>query len=111
MGIDNLAVVDVIGVQGDYVVLTVSDAADWEDMPLHLFSLQEKINAYLQFVESGQIVEDYPLSVGKSVIVEVLFLYDYPEQAIPFLERFEGMLEQFGYGFRYRVLAEGEGCD
>src|SRR6266540_2021756 len=66
MSISETDKIDVIGIDsasGD-VILTVSDHLDWEDVGTHLLQLQEKLNTYLAFIESGEMLESYPKSAG-----------------------------------------------
>jgi hypothetical protein len=60
MSVNQTDTIDIIGTTpGGKVALTISDHHFWDE-PLHLQLLQDKINAYLQFIESGQILDDYP---------------------------------------------------
>jgi hypothetical protein len=47
----------------DVVALTISDHLEWDSG--HLLILQEKINSYLHFIESGQMHGSYPDTVDK----------------------------------------------
>ena len=62
MTIDQTGVVDFIGIDtAGNVRLTISDHLEWDvNTKEHLFQLQEKLNCYLAFVESGEILETYP---------------------------------------------------
>jgi hypothetical protein len=61
MSVMNLEVVDVISIDlNGNAVLTISDDLTWDDKNEHLLALQNKINAYLGFIESGNIYEEYP---------------------------------------------------
>lgn len=60
MSIDQSDVIDFISTTPEGKgVLTITDHLSW-DMDFHLELLQDKINRYLQFIESGQIYEEYP---------------------------------------------------
>lgn len=62
MALENVLVVDAVGTDTatGVVVLTLVDAWDWSDEQTHLAALQAKLNAYFEFVESGQLEENYP---------------------------------------------------
>lgn len=47
----------------------ISDHLDWDDELEHIHALQEKINAYLRFVESGEILGKYPQAAGKTPVI------------------------------------------
>src|SRR2546427_9504377 len=57
MPVENHGLVDAIGVvkESGAVALTISNHVDWEDSRAHLLSLQEKLNRYLAFIESGEL--------------------------------------------------------
>ena len=42
------------------LALMIADHLDWENELQHLTLLQDKINAYVSFIESGQIYSVYP---------------------------------------------------
>lgn len=42
------------------LVLMIADHLDWENELQHLSLLQDKINAYVSFIESGKIYSVYP---------------------------------------------------
>jgi hypothetical protein len=87
MALEKLDVVDAMGIDNDTgdIVLTVIDAWDWEDEHAHLLALQEKINVYLGFIESGEVWDSYPKSVGKQLRIEVIFRYPPTLWAMEFL--------------------------
>ena len=43
-------------------ILIISDHLPWDDLKDHLWHLQEKPNAYLRFLESGEISQKIPES-------------------------------------------------
>lgn len=55
MSVDNLQVIDFISEKDGRIVLTISDHLEWDDKYEHIYLLQEKINAYLMAIETGQI--------------------------------------------------------
>ncbi len=62
MSIEQTDLVDIISIDrmtGE-VILTISDHLDWSDCGAHLLLLQSKLNRYLAFVESGEILQSYP---------------------------------------------------
>ncbi len=69
MAIEKSNIVDAVGIEkttGD-VVLTIADYLDWETSEAqHLELLQEKLNAYLRFIESGELLESGALRRGQA---------------------------------------------
>jgi hypothetical protein len=89
VSVDNPKVVDVVGtdrVTGG-VVLTISDHLEWDDANEHLLALQAKINSYLDFIESGQLLEEYPAAQGKLISIELLCKYALSADGKVFLGR------------------------
>ena len=68
MSIVETKVVDIIAVpewEPKNVILLITDHLKWGDKAQqgeHLLLLQEKINTYIAFIESGEILENYPPS-------------------------------------------------
>lgn len=107
MAIDDPGVVDIIGIDpAGTVVLTVSDHLDWNDSIQHQLTLQAKLNRYLAFIESGEILESYPGAKGKPVMIEVVTQNDPDPGGIEFLEKAKKVIEQAGFSFRHTCFAK-----
>lgn len=104
MSVENKSVIDFISEEDDKVVLTISDHLEWEMDNEHLYLLQEKINAYLMAIESGQVEKKYPASIGKKLYVRVACKYEPDENGRRFLSYVEKVLSESGYGFGYYCL-------
>jgi hypothetical protein len=109
MSIDQANVVDFIGIEGSSVVLTISDHLGWDDEDEHLLALQEKINAYLRFVESGEILDTYPQAAGKTPVINVVMHVPPSPGGSEFLDRIRSILTDAGFKLRARVLDQGSG--
>src|SRR6266545_480765 len=83
MAIDNVDVVDFVSVNRatDMVALTISDHLDWSDEAAHFAALESKINAYLSFIESGELFSAYPDAEGRKIAIRVVGKYPLPENA------------------------------
>lgn len=81
MSIVETKVVDIIAVpewEPDNVVLVITDHLEWGDKAQegeHLLLLQEKINTYIAFIESGELLESYPPAKGKNPKIRINGLY------------------------------------
>jgi len=107
VAIDDPGVVDIIGIDpAGSVVLTVSDHLEWDDSIQHQLTLQEKLNRYLAFIESGEILESYPDAKGRPVMIEVVTRNDPDQDGIQFLEKAKIVIEQAGFGFRHTRFAK-----
>jgi len=99
MSVTDTNVVDTIGTMPDkdLVVLSISDHLEWgEQSGEHLLMIQNKINTYLRFIESGEIYTAFPSSKGKAVAVRVYFKYEPDEMGRQFVSRAEEVLRGAG---------------
>lgn len=106
MAVDDPEVIDFVGTTLDQraVVLTVSDHLDWASSDEHLLVLQEKINRYLAFIESAELVEQYPDAAGRAVRIEVVLRCEPSREGAAFLRRAQGVIEAAGIEFGWHVL-------
>jgi hypothetical protein len=67
MSVEQRMVVDAIGTTlSGRCQLTIFDHLPWDD-PKHLQMLQDKINDYLDFIQSGQLFESRPDARGRAL--------------------------------------------
>ena len=106
MTVEQHDVVDFISFdKGGNCVLTISDHLEWEDVDQHLFCLQEKLNAYLRFIESGEVYQKYPKATGLPIVISVILKFAVPVEAGWFFEKAGGVLRQAGFAFEYRQIS------
>jgi hypothetical protein len=106
MSIEQAEVVDVIGIEGTDVVLTISDHLDWDDEGRHLGALQDKLNTYLAFFEGGELLASYPDAAGKAPVIDLVVRVAPSIAGNKFLERVRPVLKEAGLELRVRVLSE-----
>lgn len=70
----------------DYVILTIADEWDWEDEGFHLAFLQEKLNKYIAYIESGEIYENNPEFKNKRVLIDIFFKHQLTKNGVKFLK-------------------------
>jgi len=110
MTIDQMDVVDLIGHDraDDEIVLFICDHLPWSDNDEENFShmdlLQQKIYRYLDFIESGEINERYPKSIGKKTRLRVTAKYTLNKEAQAFFNKIQNYLSQQGYKLEFRHL-------
>jgi hypothetical protein len=107
MSIDNDDVVDIISLEADgkTVTLTVSDHLDWSHSDEHQRILQAKLNRYLAFVDSGELLERYPAARGLKVQFEVMLMNRPDRAGEAFLSRATEAFEKLGFVLKSRVFA------
>ncbi|MEQ4675884.1 DUF6572 domain-containing protein [Providencia vermicola] len=98
MSIEDLNKIDLITVTCDdvdpsQVILVITDHLQWSEFTdEHLYKLQEKINKYIEFVESGEMLEKYPDALDKDIIFKIFFKYKIPHECIEFVKRVREIL-------------------
>ncbi len=105
MTVEDKKVIDIISREpksGD-VTLTISEHLGWMDPHAHLVVLQDKINCYLAFLESGEVYEKYPKAVNARLIIEVAFQCAPSAAGREFLREAKTTIEKAGFVFRWRV--------
>lgn len=89
------------------ILLGISDHLDWATSPEeHLVYLQEKINNYLAFVESGELFKNNPSAKGKKIIIEVYGKYAPIEMAEKFYKIASEKIKDAGFDLRFILLQE-----
>jgi hypothetical protein len=71
MTVENTSTVDAVGTDKETgeVRLSIFDHLPWDTE--HLRLLQDKINVYLGFIESGEIYVSYPNAKGRPLVIDV----------------------------------------
>jgi hypothetical protein len=105
MSVDNPNIIDLVGIDQDgNVVLTISDHLEWDDNNEHLLVLQEKINAYIGSIESGDLIENYPDAKNRNILIRIELKYSPDKDGAEFLERVKEILGPAGFNFQYEKL-------
>lgn len=98
MSITELEKIDFISIDPEGIVrLTISDHLDWKDEEFHLRILQDKINRYLEFIESRQIYEKYPDAQGKELRIDVISKYEFTTLGNNFIKAVNDKLVELGF--------------
>ena len=107
MSVEQPRIIDVISIETEsgHAVLTISDHLDWTDCDFHMRVLQDKLNYYLAFIESGEILDSYPSAGGRHIVIEVIFKYPPLPPAQRLLQRVRQIIEGGGFSFRYSHLS------
>lgn len=109
-------VVDWLGIEKEtgHVILTIVDDLDWTDEADHLRTLQDKLNTYLAFIESGEVYEALIERLSRSVDsvtpmkVSILARHVPTADGEAFLEHARAVFEQAGLHLAHKVLAVTE---
>ena len=108
MTVEQTKVIDIISLdkQTGQVILTVSDHLEWKDSTRHQEILQAKLNAYLAFVESGEILTKYPDAMERTILLKVVLKFKPDPEGLAFLHRAEKVVEKAGFSLMCGVFAE-----
>lgn len=85
--------------------LTISDHLRWDDNEgNHLVLLQNKLNAYLRFVESGEVFKKVPDSRGRSIVINLVGKFPLSPQADSFLGKVRAAINSEGFRLRFSLM-------
>jgi hypothetical protein len=100
-------VVDLIATHpdGNKVALMIFDHLEWvgdnESDGTHMYHLQQKVNAYLEFLESGEIYRKYPKAVGKNISIRIIAKYPMNRVGADFFDRLRSEVLKYGYEMEF----------
>ncbi|MHC8404027.1 DUF6572 domain-containing protein [Pseudomonas sp. TMB3-21] len=112
MSVVDTKIVDIIAMpewEPDSVVLVITDHLEWGDAAQqgeHLLLLQEKINTYIAFIESGELLESYSPAKGKNPKIRINGLYALPQQGESFIDRVTEVLKGAGIEMEFVLKAD-----
>jgi hypothetical protein len=83
MTVEELKKIDFAGVEtrtGD-MLLVISDHLPWDEQEgEHLMTLQDKLNAYLTVIESGEHHTELPKAVGRKIVIVAMGKFPLSEE-------------------------------
>ena len=105
MSVEDPKTIDIVSVGSapNTALLIVSDHLEWTESLEHELALQEKLNAYLRFVESGELYDRFPKATGNRIEFRVVFLHEPDEKGKAFLGRVEMAIQNAGFHFSFQV--------
>ena len=110
MAIDQPDVVDLMTIDklsGD-VLLSISDHLPWGDLEsAHLVLLQSKLNRYLSFIESGDMVDKCPETNGRKVVINLVCKFPLSAQGTHLVQNATAAIRQAGFDLRVKTLPVG----
>jgi hypothetical protein len=105
MTVEDIDKVDFVSIGAGDVLLTVSDHLDWdENEGEHLSVLQDKLNTYLEFIESGQIYAKVPQAAGRKIVIRVMGKFPLSDEAKKFYRLAGKAIEDAGFSLRFELL-------
>jgi hypothetical protein len=108
MSVLDLDQFDFVSIHKDgYVVLTISDHLDWNEEEEHLYALEIKINNYLEAIDSGQLVAQYPGAEGKHILIQIIAQFPPNEGGYSFLRSAKETLNSGGIELNIGFIQNG----
>jgi len=104
MAVDDPTTIDFVSTKDGVVTLSVADHLDWSDQDTHLARLQDKLNTYAEFINSGELVEKFPESADRRPLIKVHFVHSPTAAAKDFLAKAASAVEAEGISFSYDTL-------
>ena len=112
MSIEQTEIVDFVNIDpksGD-AWLTISDHLPWEHGEgEHLLLLQNKLNAYLRFIESGDMFKEIPETKGQKVIINLVGKFPLSDKASLFFEKASAAIHAAGFKLQFKLQSGNEG--
>ncbi len=109
MSVQDQDQIDFVSTHKDgYIILTISDHLEWDEKLEHLPVLQNKINSYLDFIESGQILTEYPNAEGKKIVIQIIAKFNPDEKAYTFLKLARETIQSVGHDLKIGFIQDGE---
>ena len=105
MAVDETNKVDGMAIEEERrtLVLLLSDTLNWEDEYSHLNLLQDKINAYIAFVEERQFEMVYPDYDFEMAVIEIHFQFEITEKCEKFLQVVQDQVGQMGIAIEVHI--------
>lgn len=114
MALSNLNVVDATSISNEQkrVILTIVDDISWDTTPeekkKHIKMVEKKINNYFQYITSGQVLDNYPESVGYGVAIVIQCKYPITVKVQDIYKKIGDTLKQRDIVFGYFVEPQKE---
>ena len=84
--------------------LTISDHLPWDDDEgSHLLFLQDKLNSYLRFIESGEVFQSIPEAKGRDILINLVGKFPMSDQAKSFLAMAQKAIQGAGFQLQFTL--------
>lgn len=107
MSVDQTDTVDVATIDSasGELWLTISDHLPWDsDEGNHLVLLQNKLNTYLRFIESGEVFKKRPDAKGRTIVINLVGKFPLNQNANIFLRKARAEIEGAGFRLQFSLM-------
>ncbi|SAL71392.1 hypothetical protein AWB71_04358 [Caballeronia peredens] len=104
MSLSDVDVIDYIGVNVLFrrVYIGLFDELDWRDEQAHQRALTKKIDRYISYVRSGQLLSGYPKVRGFEIVIEYVSTHPMTSSAVEFWKTRERVIGDAGFKVHIR---------
>lgn len=85
------------------LVLSLLDEREWSDVAGHWDLLCSKLDRYLNFLASGEVLDHYPAFEGGPFRIEVVFRFEPPDEIVEALGKSQAFVAAQGHGLAWAV--------
>lgn len=107
MSVLDIDKIDGLGIDSNdnTLVFLISDHLPWESAEYeHLQLLQQKINSYIRFIQSGEYKKHYPEKNFEKFRIEVGFKHFYTDNVITFFALANSRIKSLNIDLKYKVV-------
>jgi hypothetical protein len=104
MSLDSIDTIDLVGLEQatGVAVLTIADGWDWSDEKAHVVALQAKFYRYLDFIESGQLIETEPDAEGRPIRIDIITRFPMTDRGLRFVDAITSYAAGLGVAVAYK---------
>ena len=108
MALEKTQEIDIISANQEEgkVYLTITDTISWDADREKLMLLQDKINTYMHFIQSGKLTEVHPQTHSLKPVIALATSEQPDAQGIAFLNQVKPMMADAGVEFRWKVVVK-----
>ncbi len=108
MSVTDEKIIDFAGLDknGKRLILTITDYLTWgeETDDVHLLMLQNKLNVYLQYIESGEVNEEFEPDKYNYIVISIIAKYPFSAECLKFLSMSKKAINEAGFGLEWEFM-------
>ena len=105
MTVDNPSTIDFVATDPiGTVLLVMVEGREHDGSPERLQELEDKLNAYANYVIEGQLASDFPDTAGRPIRIELRCVDEPDEFTAKLIDFAKGRLEALGIDFQVRLI-------
>lgn len=86
------------------LVLSLLDEREWSDVPGHWDLLCTKLDRYLNFLASGEVLDHFPACEGGPFRIEIVFWFPPPPEIVEALDRSQAFVAMQGHSLLWALF-------